>query len=129
VRVIVVDDSRAVRARLVALLDEASGVVVVGEACDGAEAVALARLHVPDAVVLDLNLPGMSGLEVLAWLKAQPSPPAVIVLTNHAHAGYRDECIRGGADFFFDKSHDFDRVAMAVASVATAARDRLARRS
>jgi DNA-binding NarL/FixJ family response regulator len=118
VRVLVVDDSSVVRARLVAMLGEARDVRVVAEAWDGAEAVRLARAHLPDAVVLDLNLPGMSGLEVLAILKAEPSPPLVIVLTNHPHARYRAECLRSGADFFFDKSVDFDRVALAVASVA-----------
>jgi DNA-binding NarL/FixJ family response regulator len=105
--------------RLVSLLGEAGDVEVVAEAADGREAVALARAHAPDVVVLDLNLPELSGLEVLAVLKAERSPPVVIVLTNHSQETYRDACLRGGADFFFDKSRDFDRVAAAVASIAT----------
>ncbi len=117
-RVLVVDDSPVVRTRLVALLAETGAVCVVAEAWDGLEAVRLARLHAPDAVVLDLNLPGMSGLEVLALLKAEPSPPVVVVLTNHPQERYRLACVRGGADFFFDKSHDFDRVVSAVVSTA-----------
>jgi DNA-binding NarL/FixJ family response regulator len=116
VRVIVVDDSPAVRARIVSLLGEEGGVEVVGEAWEGAQAVLLVRLHAPDVVVLDLNLPGLNGIEVLALIKAEPSPPVVVVLTNHPQSGYRDECLRSGADFFFDKSRDFDRVAGAVAS-------------
>lgn len=118
-RVVVVEDSLPVRARLVAMLGEARDVQVVGEAWNGPEAVRLVRLHAPDAVVLDLNLPGMSGLEVLALLKAEPTPPVVIVLTNHAHERYRAACLRGGADFFLDKSGDLDRVVGAVASAAT----------
>jgi two-component system, NarL family, response regulator DevR len=119
VRVILVDDSPAVRARLASMLGEAAGVVVVAEAWDGPEALRLVRLHAPDVVVLDLNLPGMSGLEVLAVIKASPAPPVVIILTNHPHERYRVACLRAGADFFFDKSGDFDRVAGAVASTAT----------
>jgi DNA-binding NarL/FixJ family response regulator len=119
VRVIIVDDSRAVRARLATMLGEAAGVVVVAEAWDGPEALRLVRLHAPDVVVLDLNLPGMSGLEVLAVVKARPVPPVVIILTNHPHERYRVACLRAGADFFFDKSRDFDRVAGAVVSTAT----------
>jgi two-component system response regulator DevR len=121
VRVLVVDDSSVVRARLVALLGEARGVVVVAEAWDGREAVRLARSHAPDAVVLDLNLPGISGLEVLAILKAEPSPPVVIILTNHPLARYRAACLRSGADFFFDKSIDFDHAVAAVTSLASGA--------
>lgn len=113
-RVLVVDDAALVRVRLVERLTEASGVTVVGAAADGNEAVALARSLGPDVVVLDLNLPGLSGLEVLAVLKAQPNPPMVIVMTNHAHDHYRKECLSAGADFFFDKSTEFDRVADAV---------------
>ena len=101
------------------MLGEARDVIVVAEAWDGRDAVRLARFHAPDAVVLDLNLPGIGGLEVLALLKAEPSPPVVIILTNHALARYRAACLRRGADFFFDKSVDFDRVVGAVASVAT----------
>jgi DNA-binding NarL/FixJ family response regulator len=118
VRVLVVDDSPAVRARLVTLLREEHDIHVVAEAWDGDEAIRLARVHTPDVVVLDLNLPGLSGLEVLALLKAEPAPPVVIVLTNHPYDRYRGACLRGGADFFFDKSRDFDRVTSAVASAA-----------
>jgi DNA-binding NarL/FixJ family response regulator len=118
VRVIVVDDSPVVRVRLVGLLGEVRGVRVVAEAWDGLEALRLVRLHAPDAVILDLNLPGMNGFDVLAVLKGEPFPPVVIVLTNHPLDRYRAECLRSGADFFFDKSNDFDRVVAAVASAA-----------
>ena len=118
-RVIIIDDSAAVRARLVAMLAEAPGVDVVAATRDGFEGVTLARLHAPDAVILDLNLPGISGLEVLDLLKARPNPPVVIVLTNHPHACYRAACMRGGADFFFDKSCDFERLVVAVGALAT----------
>jgi len=120
VRVIVVDDSPVVRARLVAMLGEAGDVHVVAETWNGRDALRLVRLHAPDAVVLDLNLPGMSGIEVLSLLKAEPAPPVVIILTNHPQHRYRMECLRGGADFFFDKSNDFDRVVEAVTSSTTA---------
>jgi len=119
VRVIIVDDSPVVRARLVTMLAEAPGVRVVGEAWDGPEALRLVRTHAPDVVVLDLNLPGMNGLEVLALLKEDPSPPVVIVLTNHPHDRYRLACVRAGADFFFDKSRDIERVVVTVTAVAT----------
>ncbi len=107
-----------VRTRLVALLPRPACCSGRGRGLGrarGRSPRAAARL---DAVVLDLNLPGMSGLEVLALLKASPSPPVVVVLTNHPQERDRLACVRGGADFFFDKSHDFDRVVSVVSTAA-----------
>ena len=59
-------------------------------------------------MVLDINMPGMSGIEMLRRLNVnQMIKPIVIMLTNNTFVGYRDECMRLGADFFLDKSRDF----------------------
>jgi CheY-like chemotaxis protein len=110
VHVLVVDDCSAVRARLVALLGEGDGDCTIEEASDAAEALAAARARPPALVILDLNLPGPSGLDVLPRLKAGPAPPVVVVLTNHPTDPHRRQCLALGADHFFDKSHEFDRV-------------------
>jgi DNA-binding NarL/FixJ family response regulator len=116
VRVLVVDDSAAVRARLVELLREA-GIVIVGEANNAADALLLARALVPDAVVLDLQLPDRNGVEVLAVLKREQPSVVVVILTNAAHGPYRRRCLELGAAKIFDKSSDFDAVAPALASL------------
>lgn len=113
-RVLVVDDSRAVRARVVADLAETSGIEVVGEAEDGAAAMArIAELR-PDAVVLDLRLPDVSGLELLPSIKALPHAPRVVVLTNHGEDRYRRECLARGADAFVDKASPFAELVSAL---------------
>ncbi len=104
-RILVVDDSIAVRSRVVFRLREA-GHEVVGEAGDAEAALRMARLRDPEAVVLDLRLPGRSGLDILPELKASGRGPLVLVLTNAAHA--RGRCLALGADFFLDKSSAFD---------------------
>jgi DNA-binding NarL/FixJ family response regulator len=109
VRVLVVDDSVAVRARVVLLLRDA-GLEVVGEAGSAAAALQLARSLSPQAIVLDLQLSDGSGLTILPALKAQTPPPIVAVLTNSAQAAFRSRCLALGADYFFDKSTDFDTV-------------------
>jgi two-component system response regulator DesR len=108
VRVVVVDDSLAVRARLVPRLREAE-LVVVGEGGTAAEALALARAHDPDGVVLDVLLPDRHGLDVVPALRLA-LPGAVIVILSNAPE-YRRHCLALGADAFLDKSREFDIVA------------------
>jgi DNA-binding response OmpR family regulator len=114
VRILVVDDSAAIRARLVAMLRELPG-VEPHEATDADEALAAIREHLPDLVVLDVHMPGKSGIDVLPIIKALPSAPVVVVLTSHPTEHHRRLSLAQGADFFFDKSLDFARVLELVA--------------
>jgi DNA-binding NarL/FixJ family response regulator len=109
-KVLVVEDSTAVRRRLASRLKELEGIELVGEATDGSGALWYARTLAPDIVLLDLSLPGPSGIEVLSRLKNASNPPVVIVLTNNANEPYRVACLGRGADYFFDKSKQFDEM-------------------
>jgi DNA-binding NarL/FixJ family response regulator len=109
-KVLVVEDSTAVRRRLACRLKEITGVELVGEATDGSGALWYARTLGPEIVLLDLSLPGPSGIEVLSRLKGGPNPPVVIVLTNNANEPYRVACLGRGADYFFDKSKQLDEM-------------------
>ena len=110
-RVLVVDDSTELRARLVALIRETAPESVVDEARDGGEALAAVEAAFPELIILDLQLPGRGGLEILASLKQAPRAPRVLILTNHATDPHRRECLARGADYFFDKSMEFEEVA------------------
>src|SRR5260221_14554157 len=109
-KVLVVDDAATIRQRLALLLKELDSLELVGTAADGNSALWLARTLSPDVVLLDLSLPGPSGIEVLWRMKNFAAPPVVVVLTNHATDDYRRACLDRGADFFFDKSKEFDRM-------------------
>src|SRR5678816_3889829 len=87
-RVLVIDDSPAVRARLVSLVRDAATGVEVDQACDAAEALDLAASARPDLVILDLHLPGVGGVELLSHLKQRHPEATVAVLTNHANDQY-----------------------------------------
>jgi two-component system, OmpR family, response regulator len=113
VTVLVVEDSAPVRARVVALLRE-YGLDVVGEAATVAATLAAADSLRPDAIILDLHLPDGDGMDILPILKARSPSPVVAVLTNSAHFECRDRCLALGADYFFDKSHEFEAVADAL---------------
>lgn len=109
-RVLVVDDSDALRARLAQLLREVCGHDGVREARDADEAVEVVVAFLPHVVVLDLHMPGKSGLAVLPSIKASVAAPLVIVLTNDPSEQNRRKATAGGADHFLDKSAEFSRV-------------------
>jgi DNA-binding NarL/FixJ family response regulator len=101
--VLIVDDNARFRSRAKRWL-EASGFAVVAEATDARSAVEAARQHRPAVVLLDVELPDMSGLSVAARLTREPDPPAVILTSTHDPADYGDRVARCGARGFVPKA-------------------------
>ncbi|MCK6629172.1 MAG: response regulator transcription factor [Anaerolineae bacterium] len=110
IKVFITDDSLIVREHLVTLLDELAGVEIVGQAGNVAEAISGIRKLQPDVVILDIRLPDGSGIDVLQAIKQDQPAPMVIILTNYPYSGYRQRCLNAGADFFLDKSTEFDQI-------------------
>jgi two-component system, NarL family, response regulator DevR len=106
--VFLVEDSAVIRDRLIGLLNGIPGVAVMGYAEDADSAVAAILSTQPHAVVLDLQLKGSSGIDVLRSLRNANSGATVIVLTNYATAAYRKRCLESGAQFFLDKTNEFE---------------------
>jgi two-component system response regulator NreC len=116
-RVVLADDHTLVRSGIRRILEAQPGFEVTGEASDGAEALALVRATAPDVVVLDLNMPGTGGLDVLAALKtAQPSVK-VIVVTMHAGREYVARAMKGGADAYLLKDSAVQDLVAAIEAV------------
>ena len=109
-RILIADDSAVVRARLISLLADLRGIEVVGQAEDAIEARNLAEKLRPDVAILDLRMPKGSGADVLSDLKKLNPTPKVIMLTNYPHPENRKKCMDRGADYFFDKSNEFQKV-------------------
>jgi two-component system response regulator DevR len=99
-KVLLLDDAR-VRDRLRERLEEAGAEIHVRLDADG-------DAHAVDFVILDIHAPNM-GLGGLAQLRARMPQAVFVILTNEATDFHRRNCLRGGADFFFDKSREFDR--------------------
>jgi len=113
-RVFIVDDSDLLRQRLGALLSQMQGIEVVGEARDALEATKLILNLKPEVVILDIRMPAGSGIDVLQNIKRATPAPKVIMLTNYPYPQYRKKAADAGAEFFFDKATEFDKVAEAV---------------
>lgn len=116
-KVFISDDSTTVRERLVTMTLELPEVDVVGQAADAPASLDAIRQTQPDVVILDIRMPGGSGIDVLRTLKKMTPAPAVIMLTNFAYVQYRTKCEKAGADFFFDKSTEFDKIPRALEQV------------
>ena len=93
-RVLLVDDNKNILARVRAALTPAC--LVVGEVTDGASALTAAKALRPDVIVLDISMPGMSGLEVGAALRLQRSTAAIVFLTVHDDAQLVDAAMQSG---------------------------------
>lgn len=108
--IFIVDDSEILRERLRSILSDIKGVKIVGEAEDVATAKEFLTASTPDVVILDIRMPGGSGIDVLEMIKHQKPSIKVIVLTNYPYPQYRKRCMELGAEFFLDKSTEFDRL-------------------
>jgi DNA-binding NarL/FixJ family response regulator len=108
--VFIVDDSPVVRERLAQMLAEVPGVRVIGQADIAFEAIAAIHRLKPAVVILDISMPGGSGMYVLESIKRERPSPLVIMLTNFTHEQYRQKCLQLGADHFFDKTTEFEKI-------------------
>ncbi len=109
-RLFIADDSEILRERLVEILSEIESVEIVGQEGDTVRAIeAIERLK-PDLVILDIRMPGGNGIGVLEKLKKMEDPPIVIMFTNFPYLQYRKRCFDSGADYFFYKSTEFEKL-------------------
>jgi len=116
-RVLIVDDRRAVRQGLHALLALWPDVTCVGEAADGQEGVKLVAEQRPDAVLMDIRMRGMDGLEATRRIKSQWPEVRVIVLTLRAE--YEAEALAAGADVFLVKGGPPEALREAICKTST----------
>jgi DNA-binding NarL/FixJ family response regulator len=114
IKVFLADDSQQIRERVNSMLG-AAHMDVVGEGATPDSCVAGILKSHPDVVVLDVQLEGGTGLEVLKAVRSADPGVAFVVFSNNAAAAYRKRYLREGAAQFLDKSTEFDQLAEAVA--------------
>lgn len=97
-RVVIADDHGVVRQGIRGVLEAIEGLEVAGEAADGDEALRMVRELEPDVVILDVNMPGRTGLEVATELREDANPVRVLILSMHDDPEYVLQAVRSGAD-------------------------------
>ncbi|MEV6924870.1 response regulator transcription factor [Dactylosporangium sp. NPDC051485] len=118
IRVIVADDQAVVRAGIAAILDAEPDITVVGQAADGAAAVAVAASTSPDVAILDVRMPGTDGLAAAELIGRRQPATRIVMLTTFGLDEYVFAALRAGAAGFLLKDVEADKVVEAVRVVA-----------
>ncbi|HEX8317959.1 MAG TPA: response regulator transcription factor [Longimicrobium sp.] len=117
IRVLVAEDQAMVLGALTALLQIESDIEVVGRAANGDEALALVERDAPDVVLTDIEMPGMTGLDLAAEITRRKLRTRVVILTTFARAGYLRRALDAGASGYLLKDSPSDELANAVRRV------------
>lgn len=118
IKVMLVDDHRLVRAGLKRVLSESPEIQVVAEASTGEEALEFARMHTPDIVLMDINMPGIGGLETTRRLKQRLPELKIIAVSMHLEEPYPSRMLAAGANGYISKDSAADEVMAAIRRVA-----------
>jgi DNA-binding NarL/FixJ family response regulator len=117
IRVVIADDHALVREGLRRMLTESGRVEVIGEAADGAAAIAQVGALRPDVLLLDISMPGVDGLQAAGAIAALSVPTKVLILSMHDDEQYALRTLRAGADGFIGKGARLDQLITAINAV------------
>ena len=117
-RIVIADDQASVRQGLVMLLDGRPDIEVVGAATNGEQALELVAGHHPDAILLDLHMPVLDGIDTIRRLTAEHPDVAIVVLTTYADDGSVLDALRAGARSYMTKDADHADIAQALHAAA-----------
>ena len=108
--ILIVDDNISYVERMLSILSEDFIAAKFHTATNYDDATTLINELNPKIAMLDINLPGKSGIDILNYIKQTNSNCRVIMITNHAFESYRKKCMELGAEHFLDKSSDFEKI-------------------
>lgn len=117
ITVVLAEDQGMVRGAFAQLLDLETDISVVATASDGIEALAAVREHRPDVLLTDIEMPGLTGLDLAAQLAGEPGAPRVVVVTTFARSGYLRRALDHGVAGYVLKDAPIDRLADTVRRV------------
>jgi len=116
-KILIADDSGIIRDRVKAAIHGISAEDQIHEASTIEDTLNRLEAISPEVIILDLRMPDGSGTDVLKTVKACPDPPVVIVFTSYPYPQYRRKCMDLGADYFFDKSENIEKLTDVIARI------------
>ena len=117
IRVFIADDHEFIRAGLKSILSSSVDIDVIGEAATGQEVLQALREGNPDALILDMSMPGLSGLELIKRIKTEWPKQKILVLTMHTNKQYAVRAIRAGATGFLSKASASEELVAALRKI------------
>ncbi len=116
-RVLLADDSDLILERLQKMVSMFSQVEIVGSYKNGLDTLEALRLIKPDLAIVDIKMPGISGLKVLKEIRKENKTVKFIILTFYSSDYYQQVAIEAGVDYFFSKVNDFEKISLVVAEM------------
>ncbi len=109
-KVLIVDDSAEIRGRLNNMISNIQKVELIEQVGNVKDAMQIIQEFQPDIIILDIHMPGGTGIDVLSTIAKKNNFPVVIIFTNYPYSQYRKRCFECGADYFLDKSDEFEKI-------------------
>ena len=109
-KLFIVDNSMLIVVRLINILSEIENIKIIGVANNATKAVEYILKSSPDVVILDIHMPDGNGIDILKQIKKEKPSIKVLMLTNYPESDYKKICMKEGADYFLDKSIEFEKV-------------------
>ena len=116
-KVLIADDSQLILDRLQVMLNDFNGAQVVAALKNGKDSLDFIKSLNPDLVIIDINMPRLNGLQVLEAIKKENHKAVFIILTFYESKFFREKAMILGADYFFSKVDDFEKVSTVVSSL------------
>lgn len=117
IRVLIADDHQLIREGIESMLSDVDEIQIIGLASSGEEAINLARSSCPNVVLMDIIMPGMSGLEAARWIKDVDDTIRVIIVTMEVSRDYVSAAIKSGVDGYLPKNIGKEELVEGIASV------------
>jgi YesN/AraC family two-component response regulator len=114
VKIVIADDSEMILDTLREMLNPFSRAEIVATCKNGNDALEAIRTLKPDLAIVDIQMPGLTGLQVVAETRKENKTTPFIILTFYSSGYYRQQAILAGADYFFSKTDDFQKIAEVV---------------
>lgn len=113
-RVVIADDSDLIRDRLQQMLNQFGQVEIVGSYTNGIDTLHALKELKPDLAIIDVKMPGLTGLQVLSEIRKVDKRVKIIILTFFNSGIYHNMAMEEGADYFFSKANDFEKISLVV---------------
>jgi DNA-binding NarL/FixJ family response regulator len=116
--ILLVEDSIVILEKMRESLSELTCIGDLKTALNALDAMGILKKDPIDVVLLDINLPGINGIDVLRYIKKNHPLTIVIMVTNHSKDEYRNACLKLGAEYFIDKSAEFERIPLLLQEIS-----------